>query len=227
MADQLTLSNLRRILRPKFSPPHLLLVVAKTKGAEGDGYFRLPTLLGDFGLHIPDAVPVIVSCLSVSGNLAVPLGSSRVGGEYEAISIVIKGVENHGEGVIVAGSEISGEIVYNDPLRARRVEKVHSQVQVLIIVKEPYFGFLGTGLTSSRLLLSEIGGGFGQAPGRLVQDSVHDNGRFDESGGDLPVCVLGQGSLAQAAQSQGSSHQPVDSSSQEVLKSQRHRLAWR
>ncbi len=124
----------------KIDPPHLLLLIAKAQGLEGDGYFGLPAPFGNPGLGIPDAVPLPIALGSIVADLHVCSGSSGIDVKHDSVAIVVEGIQGNGEGVTLAGREIPAHLGDHNPLLSCRIKAVNAHVKILIIVKKPHLG---------------------------------------------------------------------------------------
>ena len=113
------------------------------------------------------------------GNLArdrVPLHSKRAGGEHVGASLVVEGVEDELDLVLVPRQAVAiGEVGADRPWI--RIEGPHADVQVALVVQDQALGakrrrqvVAGVGLVLERQ-------GQGRGPGRLVQDAVHADRR--------------------------------------------------
>ena len=126
------------------------------------------------GRDRPHRVPAGVDVAPFVGNLRVGLRAGGVGHEDEAVAAIGEGVEDHLEGVLLAGDEILADVV-DDHAGGIGVVADDADVERVAIEGEAHLGQLGGGLPFVRLGLDESGRAAAVAPDLFVEGAVeHD-----------------------------------------------------
>ncbi len=134
---------------------------------------------------LPDPPPVDVELAALVGEERVELGAVRVGGEDDAVAVVVEGIEQDGDGVVpgehrhaLEGRQLHDAVALQDPRDDRvgfAIAGDHPHIQVLGVVDDPHLGgFAGRGALE-RLTLTEARRHRRAPPYRLVQRAIHDH----------------------------------------------------
>jgi hypothetical protein len=176
-------------------PPHLTLevdtpalnvIAGESQGAKRNSDLRIPPGLRDARLNVPDGIPVRVVLAPLVRHLRVPLRARWIGRELIPVSLVVKGIQNDAERVVVAGVEILLQVIDDDPRRLL-VSRKYGEVQRLIVIEHANFGVVRRGHAFPRFVLNEAGRDRCIAPRRFVECAIDDDGTGGPDGGQPPL----------------------------------------
>ena len=140
---------------PEVDPPRLVSPGLIAQRLERNRHLDGPSAVEAPGLHVPHGVPVVVG-RALIGDLPVGEPADRVGVEDVAVALVVEGVEEHREVVVLPQlRRVAPHLVGDAPLRVRFAAP-RRDVDVVVVEEDPRLGLLGGRLALVRLLLHEV-----------------------------------------------------------------------
>jgi hypothetical protein len=158
-------------------PPHLIRACHVSKRLERDSHLDRPPALEQASSDLPDRVPLPIEIAFV-GNREVEHRSERIGEKAERIAAVVKGVEHHGEIVVVPDRDRVAPDLVRDPLiGGRGIPAAAADIHEAIVEHHPDIGALGRLTLIARQRLHEFAEGWDGLIHRFVEASI-DSQRF-------------------------------------------------
>ena len=153
---------------PEVDSPRLVAPGRIAQRLERNRHLDGPSAVEAPGLHVPHGVPVVVG-RTLIGDLPVREPANRVGVKDVAVALVVEGVEEHREVVVLPQlRRVSPHLVGHAALGVR-LEAPSRDVNVVVIEEDPRLGLLGGRLELVRLLLDEPADRFDGGVDRLVE----------------------------------------------------------
>ena len=152
-------------------PPGLVLQIAEAQGAEGDGDLGRPSLPCPLGADLPDPVPLAVDIGPFITDELVPLGAQGIDRERERVAMVVIGVDEDLEIIVVPELGVPPHLVGHDPVRARVVAD-DAEIEGPLVVKDADVRGLGRRPAFVRFGLDETVDRLGPSPIGFVQPAV-------------------------------------------------------
>ena len=151
--------EVRHFVLPSHHAPQVhaprLAAFPEADRAEGHAHFDRPATVEVGGLRPPQPVPVGTGLL-VRGS-PVEHAAKPVGREAEAVALIVEGVEQYRQVVVVVHVErVAPHLALHAAAGLGFVE-ARGDVDVLVVEEDPGFGLLGRGRPFVGLLLEEVG----------------------------------------------------------------------
>ncbi len=169
-------------------PPDRGAAHVEPKRVERQGHLDNPAVFHFARAHEPDRVPARVHLTPLVGDLLVRAGTGGIGHEDETVPPIGKGVENHLEGILIPAKEVLTDLVDYDTLRVA-VVAICGDIEVVAVVGEANFRFLGGGLPFLRLALHETTDRPRHPPDGVVQRSIDVHRCGGRDGHDLQAAA--------------------------------------
>ena len=168
----------------------------KANRAERDPDFSRPAVLVDSGLDFPFFIPAGVDIASLIGDQGIVLGAPGIDAEQKGITVVVKGIQNDPEAVIVLKSIIAAQFGGPDPFRLR-VKALDSEIKISAVIQDTNFGLLGSRHAFIGILLDEFGHSLCSLPILFIESPIEDDFSLgsDQSQRIAPVLLLARGIL--------------------------------
>ena len=192
---QIRLLVVRSDVPAELDAPHLVHAGPEAEGLERNLHLDRPAAVEAAGAHVPDGIPVGVG-VPLVGDLLIAEPPDGIDAEGEAVPVVVEGVEDDDEPVVVDELERVPLHLVGDPRRlGNRLVDAGPHVDRLVVEEDPGVGRLrGRGPLVGRLL-DEIAERLDGGVDRLVEHAVQLQGRVEADGAHRrpPVGVAGDG----------------------------------